>query len=249
MRQFIAVLLVLFLFSVTQQQVLAQTPTCVPIFGGGATCARDASVVVNKQIKDPKSGKYVDSLTTPYAPGQAITFHIFVTNTTTNTVNGISIKDTFPTYLSYAAGDGKFDFSNQTFTANVTSLTKGQSKAISVTVTVVSADKIPGSPSPLCISNVVTATQNGKTSTDTTPFCLTRTAPAQTAQSGTLGSSTRNVQPGATTKGGLPVYSQVAGTKKTPATGPEDMAYAALAIAGAGGWYMRRKTTGRFSAE
>jgi uncharacterized repeat protein (TIGR01451 family) len=221
----------------------APTPTCVPVFGGGSPCNGDAAVVVNKQVRDPKSGRYVDNLSGTYDPGQAVTFHIFFTNTSNKDLTGILIQDTFPRYLSYTDGDGKFDFTKQIFTANLTSLKKGQSKALSVTGTIVSADKIPSSPSPLCVTNVATVTQEGKTSSDSVPFCIRQSASAQPEPTKTAQTTTRNVQPGSTTKGGLPIYSQSnAKTNKTPDTGPEELGYVAILLSSMGGFYLRKKT-------
>ncbi len=242
MKQFVAVVLALFsiigITSPAYAAVTLPTPTCVPIFGGGSTCEQQAPIVVNKQVRDQTTGKYVDSLTTPYTPGQQITFHIFVTNISGKDVTGISIQDIFPSYLTYAFGDGKFDSATQTFTASITSLPKDQSKVISVTGTVIATDKLPSSPSPLCISNIATASQGGKTSTDATRFCLDRNLPV--TPTGTT-DSTRNSQ-GTTTKGGLPIYTQIP-AKKTPATGPENMVYGGMAIAGLSGWLLRKRSS------
>ena len=245
------VLLLMTLFVVFPPVALAQTtptPTCVPVFGGGDTCVRNAPVVVNKLVRDPDSGVYVDTLTNPYTPGQSITFHIFVTNTTDKDVTGISVKDIFPSYLQYKDGDGSFDFNKQTFTARLTSLRKGESKAIIVSGTVVAAEKLPSSPSPLCISNIATATQDGKTSSDTTSFCLSKPIQENKSVSTTTGTtnsgSTKSgsTQSTSTTKGGLPIYSRTSiKSKSTPATGPEDLVYLGIIIPAAGGWFLRKK--------
>ncbi len=236
-------LLILWPFSPQAHAAGAPTPTCVPVFGGGAPCNGDAAVIVNKQVRDPKTGRYVDSLSGTYDPGQAVTFHIFVTNSSDKDLSGILIQDTFPRYLSFTDGDGKFDFNKQIFTANLTSLKKGQSKAISVTGTVVSADKIPSSPVPFCVNNVATATQDGKTSSDSTPFCIRQTPSAQPEPTKAAQTTTRNVKPGSTTKGGLPIYSQSdAKTNKTPDTGPEEIGYVAILLSSMGGFYLRKKT-------
>lgn len=247
MKQFLAVIIAC-LFLITAQHAVAAptpTPTCVPVFGGGTSCVREAPVVVNTQVRDPETGKFVDNLAKPYNPGDTVTFHIFVTNISNDDLKNIVIKDTFPMYLSYTGGDGQFDFNKQVFTADVSSLNKGQSKAISLTGTVVSSDKIPATPAPFCTTNISTASQGGKTSTDTTPFCLNKAKEQPSVLSvNTTSGSTRNAQPGSTTKGGLPIYQNIpAGqTKRTPDTGPEDIAYLAMAVPAIGGWFLRRKT-------
>lgn len=240
MKQFVAVIAIVSSLIVTtptaHAAITLPTPTCVPIFGGGSTCEQQAPIVVNKQVRDQATGKYVDSLSTPYTPGQQITFHIFVTNISGKDLSGISIQDIFPSYLTFAFGDGKFDTASQTFTASITSLPKDQSKVISVTGTVIAADKLPATPSPLCISNIATASQGGKTSTDASRFCIDQHIPPTPA--GTS-DTTRNSQ-GTTTKGGLPIYTQIP-AKKTPATGPEDIGYVGLAVSAIGGLYLRSR--------
>lgn len=220
------------LYSVLTSQAYAQTPSCTLLFGGGQTCVQDRDFSVNKQVQEPGSKDFRDNLTATsnrFTSGQTITFRITIKNTANGDLSNLTITDTIPRHLTYTKGDGTFDKSNQTFSAKIDKLEKGKSKTLTLVTTVITADKLPSVPSPLCLSNQASAKVGNKTSTDITTFCVNNEKPTAQTQ----------ITPG-NTKGGLPVFGQISPTQ-TPGTGGELLSLLSLPTFGALGYFLRNK--------
>lgn len=209
---------------------------CTPLFNGGQTCIQHADFSINKTIKEPGTNAYRENLTATsnyFAPDQILNFRITVKNTSNNTIENVTVTDTLPGYTSYISGDGKFDFNTKLFTAMIAKLDKGQSKNIAFNVKVLPMQQIPGSPTPLCITNQATAAQGNRFSADNATFCIANSV---------LGAATENTTAnGATTKGGLPVFGQT-NAAKSPNTGPEMLGVIGLPVLAAIGHLLRKST-------
>jgi len=217
--------LAIFAFMAFAQGVRADT-ACQPIYGGGQTCVQVGNVVINKTIKNPQTGSFVDNLNIndpKFAPASSVTFNITVTNTGGSTINKTTVKDTLPQFVSFVSGPGSFDSNTKVLTFDVGNLTAGESKTFTVTAKTADQGQIPSDQGITCVVNQVMATSdNGQQSSDNSQFCI---------QKPVLGE----------TKGGLKVFPAPAITT-TPATGPEMLPLIGLIPSGALGFLLRKKS-------
>lgn len=193
------------------------------VYGGGETCVSRGNLVINKTVKNPTTGEFVDNLSetndAKFGPNDTITFQLTVVNTGGQNFSTVTVTDTLPSYLTFVSGPGTFDSNNSKLTFKIKDLGAGESRTYTVTTKV--AKSVPNDPAVNCVVNHAEATSdtdNGSAS-DVAQVCLQNT-----------------------TKGGF----QVLGTpvvKQTPATGPEMFGLIGLIPAGLSGLILRRKAS------
>lgn len=191
------------------------------------------TLVVNKKVMHPKTGIFVENLTTndpKYAPDQVVTFQITVKNTSSASVAKTIVTDLLPKHVNFGTGSGTFDAKTRTLTVEVQNLKPSESKTFSFTTQVVPMDKLPSDQGIICVVNQATATSDvataktdGQTAQDTAQFCV---------QKPVLG---------APTKGGLRVFPPPSVTV-TPPTGPEALSLLLLIPSSIAGILLRRKS-------
>lgn len=197
---------------------------CQPVYGGGQTCVSTEKVVINKTVKNPQTGAFVDnlSLNDPrYLGGQSVTFQLTVTNTGNADLASVDVSDVLPNYVEKVSGPGSFDAKSKTLSFKVQNLKANESRTFTVGATIVDASKLPLNQGVTCLVNQAVAKIPGEESKDNSQFCVEKQAPA-------------------TTKGGLPVM-QAPAMAQTPSTGPEMLPLVGLIPGGAFGFFLRRK--------
>lgn len=201
--------------------------SCQPIYGGGQTCVQVGNITINKTVKNPSTGSFVDNLGTgdpKFSPTNTVAFKITVTNTGDSDISKTTVKDTLPNYVTFVSGPGKFDNNTKVLTFDVENLAAGASKTFDVTAKVVEAKNLPGDQSTICVVNQATAkTNDNQESSDNAQFCIEK-----------------EVTP--TTKGGLKVF-PAPEVKTTPSTGPEMFALIGLIPSGLAGLVLRKKAS------
>ena len=211
--------------------VKANASTCQPIYGGGETCVQVGNLSINKTVKNPSTGGFVDNLNIndpKYSPTSTVDFQITVTNTGSGNISSATVKDTLPNYVTFVSGPGSFDANSKVLTFTVNNLGSGQSQTFNVTAKVVDQGALPANQGVTCVVNQVSATANDNMqSSDNSQFCIEKPS-----QPGT---------PSTTTKGGLKVFPAPKVTT-TPATGPEMLALIGLIPSGIAGLILRKKT-------
>src|SRR6185295_4301405 len=78
---------------------------CTPVYGGGQTCVTTGPSI-NKTIKNPSSGAYVDNLLIndpKYSANDSVSYQITVTNPTGTAMTALTVTDDFPTLISYVS--------------------------------------------------------------------------------------------------------------------------------------------------
>jgi len=230
---------------------------CQPIYGGGDSCVKTPSVEINKTVKDPKSGSFVDNLSVSdakYRSTETVTFKLSVKNTTGSVVNNVVVKDILPDYVDFVNGiGGKFDANTNTLVITIDTLSANETRDFFVQVKVKSQDQLPGDQNTLCTVNQSTVTVGDKTGQDNSQFCIEKgtptptqtpnnpsnpTNPNDTTKGGVTTASTANPT---TSKGGLPVYPPTKATT-TPPTGPEAIPLFGLIPTAISGVFLRRKS-------
>ena len=218
--------LAIFALMASTQGALAYTG-CQPIYGGGQTCVQVGNVVINKTVKNPQTGSFVDNLSIndpKFAPASSVTFNITVANTGSSTINKVTVKDTLPQFVSFTSGPGSFDSNTKVLTFDVSDLKAGETKTFTIVAKITDAGQLPADQGITCVVNQALATaENGQQSSDNSQFCI---------QKPVLGE----------TKGGLKVFPAPAITT-TPPTGPEMLPLIGLIPTGLFGFLLRRKTS------
>lgn len=124
----------IFLSSLVLASQVFASGECTPLYGGGYTCPRRGEILIDKQVKNPSSGIFVDNLTEfdpKFAPEQEVTFRIQVKNTGDETIDDIQVKDIMPDFLSFIAGPGNFNSTegkNGTLTFNIKNLAPSETR-------------------------------------------------------------------------------------------------------------------------
>lgn len=202
-------------------------PTCTPIYGGGQTCVSTENVVINKTVANPSTNQMVDNLGVndpKYAPDNLVTFRLNVTNTGGSVLSNVDVKDIFPQYIQFAAGNGSFDAKTKTLSFKIASLGAGETKSFVIQGKVASSDQLPiGDGKTICVINQSSASSAGQTSQDNAQLCIEKvTAPVET-------------------KGGKQMF-PLPQTTTTPPTGPEALPLLALIPSGLAGIFLRKKS-------
>lgn len=207
------------------------------------TCEKHPDLSIDKQVEDPQTKKYIDSLTTVsnFLPsGEKMTFRITIKNTSNKTISKILLEDTLPSSLTYNSGDGRYDAKTHKFSDIIEKLDKGQSRTYTLT-TSVNLDKLNASSA--CSINHAMITQNNKKGSDYVKLCINASqkgANSQPPQKNVAGQTT--TKGSITTKGGLPVFNNQQTPVKTPDTGPEMLGILGLPAFAGLGYILRKKS-------
>ena len=201
------------------------TTNCQPVYGGGQTCNTTA-LTLNKEVQNPQSGEFVNSLginDPKFSPGQTATFRLTVTNNGNDRLNNITIKDTLPQFLTFVSGTGSFDSGSKVLTITVDGLNGGESKSFTFQAKAADANTLPADQGITCVVNQATATaDNNLSAQDNAQMCIQK-------------------QVLSTTKGGLLVF-PAPNVTSTPPTGPEAWVLATLVSSFGAGLAFRRRT-------
>jgi hypothetical protein len=192
---------------------------CQQIYGGGQSCTTNYTFSVEKFVQVPGKGggDFVNNLSIndpKYSPSQFVNFKIKVTNTSSQTIPTITIKDLFPQYVNFATGSGSFDTNSKTLSFTVNNLGAGETRTYFVSAKIADANSLPVDQGIVCLINQANGTDtNGTVNASSSQFCVQKTVLAAT----------------------FPTI--------TPATGPEMLPLLALFPTGLAGLLLRKKST------
>jgi uncharacterized repeat protein (TIGR01451 family) len=193
---------------------------CTQIYGGGQTCS-SSSFTLQKFVQVPGQSNFVNNLSVndpKYSLSQTANFQLVVANTGTTNISSVTIVDTFPQFVSFIAGPGSFNNSNNTLTFVVSNLNVGQSQTINLSGKIANTNVPQGI---TCVINQAAGTDNnGNSNTASSQLCITNVV---------------NVTP-------APVILPITKVKTTPATGPEMLPLLALIPGALGGLFLRKKS-------
>ncbi len=250
MKQLSLILVVALMLAVSAMKAEAQ---CTPLYGGGQTCAA-GNLVIDKKVANPQTGIFVDNLfdTDPkYAPDSIVTFQVRVSNTGNAALNNVVVTDIFPPYITVTTLSAGSSTDGKTVKLTIGTLNAGETQTFTFQGRVANANQFPQNrmcgddvdPSRRIINQAI-ATVGNTTVQDNAKLCIEKTVSVGgpvvviTPEVGTKGGPAP-VQ--TITKGGLKVFPAPAVTK-TPATGPEMLALAALLPTGLLGQFLKKKS-------
>ncbi len=171
---FLSLLIVLASLSATTRMVWADS-TCGGYFYGGPCVEKE--ILVDKLVKDPASGNFVDNLgpsDSKLNPEEEITFKIVVKNTGNTDLEDVKIKDVLPNYLDFVSGPEGTNWNSdeRTFEFVIDGLKAGETKEFKVKAKVVSKESLPEDKSLVCVTNWVEAKAEGMVDSDTSGVCI-----------------------------------------------------------------------------
>ncbi|PIP32851.1 hypothetical protein COY59_00435 [Candidatus Gottesmanbacteria bacterium CG_4_10_14_0_8_um_filter_37_24] len=177
---FIAVITYTFLISVQSAQA---SGGCVPVYGGGVSCPKQGEVLVDKKVRNPATGFYVDNLgpsDPKYRPQQIVSFQISVKNPGETAIDKITVTDTLPKFLDYMSGPGTYDGANGKLNWEVSNLAGGDTQVFEVKGRISHQAKLPVDRNVICPTNelaqpiniVDVSASNGQTDRDEARYCI-----------------------------------------------------------------------------
>lgn len=146
---------------------------CTTQYGGTTTCV-STSLTINKQVKNPATGNFVENLGSSdptFSAGGEVLFRLIIKNTGTKTLTTVTVKDIFPNELTFAAGPGTFDRGSNTLTFTMNNLTAGESRMVEILASVDPA-KVARDRSLFCVVNRATISANNQSDQDTAQLCI-----------------------------------------------------------------------------
>lgn len=133
-----------------------------------------AQLVLNKQVKNPQNGLFVENLTVTdahFLPGQEITFRVELRNTGGNELKGINVKDKLPDFVDFVSGPGSFDSNTKTLNSVIDVLGPGESKTFEIKAKIRPEADLPKNQL-TCVTNLAQASVGQIFTQDTAVFCI-----------------------------------------------------------------------------
>lgn len=168
---------------ISSSQILASAG-CVPVYGGGVSCPRPAEVLLNKTVRNPATGVYVDNIlptdNTNYLPGAIVPFHIKVQNSGDETLSLVTVTDSIPSFTDFSSIDAgaensNYDSNTRKLTFTISNLAGNSSRTLTLNLRVISEAALPANKTLVCPINIVDAvSSNNGTDHDESQFCVQR---------------------------------------------------------------------------
>jgi len=165
------------------EEITGQTPIYggEPVYGGGVVSPKEGDFLVDKTVKNPATGDFVDHLgpTDPkYRPLDIVVFQIKVNNPNTEDISAIEAVDTLPDFVDFMTGPGSFDQDSRKLTFNVEDLKAGETREFEIKARVSHQSAFPEEKSVFCPVNIIEATLGEQTDRDESQFCIEKEMPA-----------------------------------------------------------------------
>lgn len=148
---------------------------CVPVYGGGVQCPRVGQVLIDKTVRNPSTGLFVDNLgpsDPKYHPQWTVTFRLVIKNSGDQTLDRVTVTDKLPDFVDFMSGPGNYDSNSKTLTFDVFNLTGGSAQTFEIKARVVHAAVLPADKNVVCVLNNVEAQTSSQKDADTSQFCI-----------------------------------------------------------------------------
>lgn len=136
---------------------------CESQYGGGEVCVRTGKLQIDKEVKNPTDGLFIDNLgltSYKFASGEEITFRLEIKNVGDATFSKVNVKDSLPEYLEKLSGDLEFEISDLT-------VDETEAREIKAKVT-----GLPNDKTIVCVVNTAEAWSGDEHDKDTAQVCL-----------------------------------------------------------------------------
>lgn len=148
---------------------------CEPIYGGGETCWGTGELLIDKTVKNPDTGLFVDNLGVndpKYTPGQEVLYRLEVKNTGSSEFSKVTVKDVFPSYLDFVWGPLGWNSDTRTLQFDIYNLVVGESRQYEVMARVFAKENLPSDKSLVCVVNTGSVEADEKTDSDQAQVCF-----------------------------------------------------------------------------
>lgn len=142
------------------------------------------TILIDKMVGKPtftktKGGvmnvEYVDNLTPSdvrFKPGQEIMFKLKVKNTSTITIDNVTVKDFIPAYMEPIEGPGTFDANTRVITFPAGSFNPNEEKTFYIKMQLYTQEKMPANKGLFCLVNKSQVYNNYASDDDSAQFCI-----------------------------------------------------------------------------
>lgn len=152
-----------------------------PVYGGGVLAPRAGEILVDKSVKNPATGIFVDHLgpsDPKFRPQQFITFRIVVKNPSNETLKVVEVSDKIPDFVDFMSGPGKYDPESRNLSFQVENIGPDSSQEFELKGRTVHQAVLPADKEIVCEVNVVEAKAGDLSDRDESQFCIEKEAPA-----------------------------------------------------------------------
>jgi len=167
------ILLAGLILTLSNKAVLAR---CEQQYGGGETCY-EGELRLDKVVKNPSTGTYVDNLFSSdpnFSADQEVWFKLNIKNTGSDDLDNVEVKDKFPSYVLFVSGPGNWNDSDKTLAWTIDHLSPGESKDYEIKGQIVSEGSLPTDSGTYCVTNYGEAKKDNKSTSDTSQLCITK---------------------------------------------------------------------------
>ena len=144
-------------------------------YGGGG--AGPGKVLVDKLVRNPKTGDYVDNIgltDVKYVADNAVFFKVIVQNAGDSTLSRIDVVDYLPPYVKYISG-GQYDSTTRQVRFYFDNVAPNERRSTVLQVRVASIKELPAEKSVVCpVNKVVASSSEDGSDEDTAQFCIER---------------------------------------------------------------------------
>jgi len=146
-------------------------PSCHIFADTYGTITPPANLTINKLVKNPLTGVYVENLTTngpTYSPGTSLTFRLVVRNDSGETMSPVTIVDQLPSYHTFLSATipATYDKGTNTVTMTITNLIAGDQATIDLVVKVAPQNAFASSRTMYCMDNYAKVTSPARPNGD-----------------------------------------------------------------------------------
>ena len=148
---------------------------CVPVYGGGVSCPKEGQVLIDKKVRNPSTGIFVDNLglaDPKYRPLWIVTFRLYVKNSGNQTLDRVIVTDKIPQFVDFMSGPGNYDAGGRTLTFTVSNLLGGSTRTFDIKGRIVHQAVLPAEKSIICPVNVAEAQSDSQKDRDESQFCV-----------------------------------------------------------------------------
>lgn len=150
---------------------------CTTQYGNGAygtTCV-PIDVSINKMVKDPISGVFVENLgpsDDKFSPGAQVNFKLDIHNASSQDFTSVTVKDTLPQFLSFEAGPGRYDSGSKVLTVTLDNVKAGETRSFQFLAKVDPLSSFAKNKTLFCVVNVANVNVDSRTDEDTAQLCI-----------------------------------------------------------------------------
>lgn len=153
--------------------------SCTNQYGATVACP-PVDLTVNKQVKHPTSGLFVENILstdTPYSPGAEVLYRLVIKNASGETMNPVTVTDELPAEETFVSGPGIYSTPGKPggkLTFTLENVIAGETRTVEVLVKVEAA-----TPTKCDIVNTAKVTSPARPSgdDDTASICVSKAAP------------------------------------------------------------------------